>query len=360
MALIQTDTIFYFHNQGVEGEITVAGGQISANNGGLAYIFQAEEAAVITRISLRVSAMPNTPNADLSVGLQDLNATGFPSGNWLVGASGATNTTNFAPEPGTSTGVKTYTLPASVTLTAGQIFAIVVRNAVSGYSGDISFNFTHFTRASVGFPYTTRRASGVWAAKGNLMPSHAFYGSATKWYGNCGLSTSEGTGTVPSGATEFGWTFQMPAGHPNVRLHGIMQKFASYTAASTFNLVVRNTAGASLATGTYDCDYTSPSGYYPCILDADVWLTSGTKYYLMFQASTGTAPGPRNFTGFTAAILPDVSDGIISHSVTYNGTTFNEGTGTRLIGTLIFSGLQYNQTGGTTQYIIPSGFNSIG
>lgn len=36
MALIQTDTIFYFHNQGVEGEITVAGGQISANNGGLA------------------------------------------------------------------------------------------------------------------------------------------------------------------------------------------------------------------------------------------------------------------------------------------------------------------------------------
>ena len=357
MAFITTDTELYFHAQGVEGDFTVAGGQINANNGGLAWIFQAEETAVITRISLRLSAMPNTPNTDLSVGLQTLTA-GNPSGNWMVGST--TNTSNFASEPGTSTGVKTYILPASVNLTAGQLFAVVVRNDTSGFSGDLSFNYTHFTRASVGFPYHTRRTSGTWGARGNLMPSHVFYGSATKWYGNCGLSTAESTGTVPSGATEFGWTFQMPSGHPDVRLHAITQKFASYTAASTFNLVIRNTAGTSLATGSFDCDYTSPSGYYPCILSTDVWLTSGTKYHFMFQEGTGTAPGPRVFTGFTAAILPDVSDGIICHSVTYNGSTFNEGTGTRLCGTLIFNGLRYDQTGGTTNYIIPAGFNSIG
>jgi hypothetical protein len=152
----------------------------------------------------------------------------------------------------------------------------------------------------------------------------------------------------------------MPAGHPDVRLHGVIQKFASYTAGATFNLRVRNTAGTILASGAYSCDYTSPSGYYPCILTDDLWLTSGTKYYLMFQAGTGTAPAARVFTGFTAAILPDVSDGIICHSVTYNGTTFNEGTGTRLCGTLMFNGLQYNQTGGTTNYIIPAGFNQLG
>ena len=357
MALIQTNTTLYFHQQGVEGDFTIGGGQINANNGGLAWVFQAEETATITRISLRVSAMPNTPNNDLNVGLQSLTS-GLPSGNWLVGST--TNTTNFALEPGNSTGVKTYTLPAAVNLTAGQIFAVVVRNPTTGYNGDISFNYTHFTRASVGFPYHTRRVSGVWGARGNLMPSHVFYGTATKWYGNCGLSTAESSGTVPTGATEFGIAFQMPAGHPDVRLHGVTQKFASYTAGATFNLRVRNAAGTILASGAYSCDYTSPSGYYPCILANDVWLTSGTKYYLMFQAGTGTAPAPRVFTGFTAAILPDVSDGIICNSVTYNGTTFNEGTGTRLCGTLMFNGLQYNQTGGTTNYIIPAGFNQLG
>lgn len=357
MAFITTDTKLWFHAQGVEGDMTVAGGQINANNGGLAWIFQAEETATITRISLRVSAMPNTPNADLNVGLQSLTA-GLPSGSWLSGSG--TSTTNFALEPGTSTGVKTYTLPAGVNLTAGQLFAVVVRNDITGFAGDISFNYTHFTRASVGFPYHTRRASGVWGARGNLFPSHVFYGSATKWYGNCGISTAEGTGTVPSGATEFGWSFQLPAGHPDLRLHGITQKFASYTAGSTFNLVIRTSTGTVLDTSTFDCDYTSPSGYYPCILDQDIWLTAGTKYYFTFQAATGTAPGPRTFTALTAALLSDLSDGITCASVTYNGTTFNEGTGTRLIGTLMFNGMRYDQTGGTTNYIIPSGFNTLG
>jgi hypothetical protein len=357
MPFVETDTVLYFHQQGVEGDYTISGGQISANNGGLAWIFQAEETAVITRISLRLSAMPNTPNSDLNVGLQTLTA-GSPSGNWMVGST--TGTTNFALEPGTSTGVKTYTLPASVNLTAGQLFAVVVRNAITGFSGDLSFNYTHFTRASVGFPYHIRRASGVWGTRGNLMPSHVFYGSATKWYGNCGLSTSESSGTVPSGTTEFGTTFQLPAGHPDVRLHGLTQKFASYTASTTFNLNVRTTAGTILASGSYDCDYTSAFAYYPCILSNDLWLTAGTKYYLTFAAGTGTAPAPRAFTGFTSAILPDLSDGILCNSVTYNGTTFTEGTGTRLSGTLIFNGLRYNQTGGTTNYIIPAGFNQLG
>jgi hypothetical protein len=359
MPLIQQDTVLYFHQQGVEGDLTVAGGQINANNGGLAWIFQAEETAVITRISLRVSAMPNTPNDDLNVGLQTLTA-GSPSGNWMVGST--TNTTNFALEPGTSTGVKTYTLPASVNLTAGQLFAVVVRNTTTGYDGDISFNFTHFTRASVGFPYHTRRASGVWGARGNLMPSHVFYGSATKWYGNTALSTVESAGTTPSGTTEYGLAFTIPAGHPDLRLHGLTAKLTTFTAGASFNVVVRNTAGTVLNTSSFDCDYTSPANYYPCILNADVWLAAGTKYYIMFQASGGTTcPTPRVFTGFsTAGLLTDLSDGIVCNIAQYNGTTFTETTTGRLIGTILFNGIQYNQTGGTTNYIIPSGFNQLG
>ncbi len=65
MALVQTDTELWFHAQGVEGDLTIAGGQINANNGGLAWIFQAEETATITRISLRVSAIATTPSASL-------------------------------------------------------------------------------------------------------------------------------------------------------------------------------------------------------------------------------------------------------------------------------------------------------
>lgn len=358
MALVQTDTELWFHAQGVEGDLTIAGGQINANNGGLAWIFQAEETATITRISLRVSAIPTTPSANLSVGLQSL-TTGDPSGNWLDGAG--TSTTNFATEAGGSTGVKTYTLPNSVSLTAGQLFAVVVRNPTTGWTGDISFNYTHFTRASVGFPYHTRRASGVWSARGNLMPSHVFYGSATKWYGNSAVSTTESAGTTPSGTTEYGWAITIPSGHPDLRLHAITQKLTTFTAGASFNVVVRNTAGTLLDTSSFDCDYTSPSGYYPCILDQDIWLTSGTKYYILFQASGGTTcPTPRIMAGFTAALLSDVSDGIVCNIASYNGTTFTETTTTRPVGTLLFNGLQYNQTGGTTNYIIPAGFNSIG
>jgi len=359
MAFVVTDTVLYFHQQGVEGDLTIAGGQINANNGGLAWIFQAEETAVITRISLRVSAVATTPSSNLNVGLQTLTS-GNPSGNWMVGST--TNTTNFATEAGASTGVKTYTLPASVNLTAGQLFAVVVRNDTTGFTGDISFNYTHFTRASVGFPYHIRRASGVWGTRGNLMPSYVFYGSATKWYGNAALSTVESAGTTPTGTTEYGLAFTIPAGHPDLRLHGLTAKLTTFTAGASFNVVVRDTAGTALVTSSFDCDYTSPSGYYPCILSTDIWLTAGTKYYIMFQASGGTTcPTPRHFTGFgSAALLTDVSSGIICNAVQYNGTTFTETTTARLVGTIMFNGLRYNQTGGTTQYIIPAGFNQLG
>lgn len=359
MAFVTTDTELYFHSQGVEGDITIAGGQINANNGGLAWIFQAEETTTITRVSLRVSAVATTPSASLSVGLQSLTS-GSPSGNWLDGAG--TSSTNFAPETGASTGVKTYTLPNSVSITAGQLFAVVVRNPTTGWTGDISFNYTHFTRASVGFPYHTRRASGVWSARGNLMPSHVFYGSATKWYGNCGLMTLESAGTTPSGTTEYGWAFTIPAGHPDVRLHSVLQKLTTFTAGASFAVKTYTSAGTLLDTSTFDCDYTSPSGYYPCILDQDIWFTAGQKYYIMFAAVGGTTcPTPRITTSFASAgLLTDVSDGIVCNIASYNGTTFTEITTGRPVGTLVFNGLRYDQTGGTTNYIIPAGFNSIG
>lgn len=358
MADIINDTDFYFHAQGTEGEISVAGGQINANNGGLCWVFQAEETATITRVSLRVSAVATTPSASLSVGLQSL-TTGAPSGNWLDGAG--TSSTNFAAETGASTGVKTYTLPNSVSITAGQMFAVVVRNPTTGWTGDISFNYTHFIKSGVGVPYHIRRVSGAWGTRGGLFPSHVFYGSATKWYGLCGLSTAESSGTTPTGTTEYGWAITIPSGHPDVRLHAIYQKLVTFAAGGTFNVVVRDTSGTALQTSSFDQDFTSPSGYYPCVLSSDIWLTAGTKYYIMFKAGTGTCPTPRIMTGFTtAAMLSDVSNGVVCNIVSYNGTTFTETTTSRPVGSLIFNGLRYTQTGGTTSYIVPAGFNTIG
>jgi len=358
MADIINDTDCYFHAQGDAGEITVAGGQINGNNGGICWVFQAEETATITRISLRVSAITTAPSASLSVGLQSL-TTGAPSGNWLDGST--TSSTNFASEAGGSTGVKTYTLPNSVNITAGQMFAVVVRNPTAGWTGDISFNYTHYVKSVVGIPYHIRRVSGVWGTRGGLYPSHVFYGSATKWYGLCGLSTAESSGTIPTGSTEFGWAITIPSGHPDVRLHSIYQKFVTYAAGGTWNVVIRDTAGTALHTSSFDQDYTSPSGYYPCILSSDQWLTAGTKYYIMFQAGTGVCPTPRIMSGFaSAALLSDVSNGVVCNTVSYNGTTFTETATARPVGSLIFNGLRYTTTGGATQYIIPSGFNQLG
>lgn len=193
------------------------------------------------------------------------------------------------------------------------------------------------------------------------MPSQVFYGSATKWYGHCGLSTAEGSGTTPSGTTEYGWAITIPAGYPDLRLHSIVQKMVSFTAGTTFNVKVYTSAGTLLETSSFDCDYTSPSNFYPCILGNDVWLTAGQKYYIMWAAGTGTAPNIRVMAGFaSSALLTDVSDGVVCNIATYNGTTFTETATSRPVGTLVFNGLRYNQTSGTTNYIIPAGFNQLG
>jgi hypothetical protein len=359
MPTFTTDTELYFPMLGFEGAISVGTGTINANDGGLCWVYEAEETATITRVSLRVSAVGTTPSSSLSVGLQSLTS-GAPSGNWLDGAG--TSSTNFAAEAGGSTGVKTYTLPNSVSLTAGQEFAIVVRNPTTGWTGNISFNLTHMASGTASNPYTITRSSGVWSTtRGFNFPSHAFYGSSSKWYGLCGLSTAESSSTIPSGANEAGFAITIPSGHPDVRLHTVYAKFATYNASSTFTCIVRDSSGTALNTTTYDQDFTSPSGYYPCVLSSDVWLTAGNKYFIMFGAATGTAPTPRVMTGFaSAALLADVSSGVVCNTATYNGTTFTETTTARHCGSLVFNGVRYDQTGGTPVYIIPSGFNQLG
>jgi hypothetical protein len=125
---------------------------------------------------------------------------------------------------------------------------------------------------------------------------------------------------------------------------------------------VRDSGGTILNQTQYDTDFTSPSGYYPCILSSDVWLTAGNKYYITFGSVSGTAPAPRIMTGITSAqLMQDLSGGVICNVVSYNGTTFTETTTARICGSLIFNGIRYTQTGGgTTNYIVPAGFNTLG
>lgn len=359
MAVLTTDTILYFPMLQFEGAISVGTGSISANNGGICWVFDAEETATITRISLRVSAIGTTPSSSLSVGLQSLTS-GAPSGNWLDGSG--TSSTNFASEAGGSTGVKTYTLPNSVNITAGQSFAVVVRNPTAGWTGNISFNLSHMASGTASNPYTITRSSGVWSTtRGFNFPSHVFYGSATKWYGLCGLSTAESSGTIPTGTNETGCYITIPAGHPDVRLHAFYPKLVSFTAGATFDVNVRDSAGTLLNSTLYDQDFTSPSGYYPCILSSDVWLTAGNKYYIMIGVDSGTCPTPRVMSGFaSAALLADVSGGVVCGYATYNGTTFTDTATTRFCGSLIFNGIRYTQSGGATTYSIPAGFNQLG
>lgn len=327
-----------------------AGINISGSNGGAAAYYVPYENFTITQIVFFYTVTTTPSPATFDVGVQGFNAsTGLPdgtfqtSGTWTCPASGS----GFA-----TVNVTSYSM------VKGTPYYIVWRNATAGYTGSVQINVMSSNKTIDKLIGTHSRTSGVWATASTRPSGNFFLYSGTKYYGNSCFTTNASE-TARSSPNEIGTTFQLPAGHPTLTLRNCVFNVVTVSTGTIFECRVRNAAGTLLATATIDGDFntTSTLPYYE--FDNAVDFVAGTKYYIMITGTTGTPPLLRTATQPNAQIPTDIRNGIIANMVEYNGTTYTESTSKICQGYLLFDTIKYDQTGGTTNYIIPSGFEQI-
>ncbi len=351
MALITTPTQkTYFALDGFNtygyGNIGFA---IAGSNGGVAFPWVAPESFTLTQIlftySVTTAPSPNT----FDVGIQGFDATtGMPngtfvsSGTWTCPASGG--------------GFATVTV-SGLSIVAGTQYYVVVRNATAGYTGSVSITCCCRSSSADKTYLPSTRTSGVWATS-QLRPAGNFWlYSGTKYYGPS-ISTTSGSEVAVTAPNEVGVAVTFPAAGPNYILRKVSLYITTIGLGTVYRIGVRDTAGILLASSTLDGDFAT-GNYMGQVLDTDVTLVAGTKYYIMLQQVTGTSPLLRMCVQPSAQLMTDVRQGVVANRATFNGTTFTETLTSCPQGYLEFSGIEYTQTGGAPVYSLPASFSQI-
>lgn len=323
---------------------------IGGSNGGIAWYYVPQEAFTLTTIiffyNVGTTPSPNT----FDVGIQGFNATtGLPdgtfqtSGTWTCPASGS----GFA-----SVSVTSFSM------VKGTPYYVVIRNATAGYSGSVTITNTANNNTLHRIAGSHTRTSGVWTGASTRPGGNFWLYSGTKYYGPCTYTTT-GSETARSSPNEIGTTFQLPANHPTLTLKSAQFFLVSPNTGTLFEVRVRNAAGTLLATATVDGDFNTTASLPYFEFDTPVDFVAGTKYYIMLTGTTGTPPLMRTATNLNGNLMTDVRNGILANKVEYNGTTYTETTSSTCQGYLLFDTIKYDQTGGTTTYSLPAGFNSF-
>jgi hypothetical protein len=327
-----------------------ANGVIGGSNGGLATMFIPTENFTLTNIIINytISTTPS-PNT-FDIGIQGFNATtGLPDGTFV------TSGTWTAPSSGSGFANIAVT---SFSMVKGTQYYIVIRNAVSGYTGSVSIlaNCSNNTFHKVAGSHT--RTSGVWGTASTRPGGGIWLYSGSKYYGY-GCYPVSGSSTARSSPNEIGTTFQLPTGHPTLTLKSMQFNLVTVTTGTTFEVRVRNTSGTLLATAVVDGDLNTTSTLPYFEFNNPVDFIAGTKYYIMLSGTSGTPPLMRSCVNLSSAFMTDLRNGIVANLVEYDGTTFTETTSNTCQGYLLFDKIQYDQTGGTTVYSLPAGFNQL-
>lgn len=327
-----------------------ASGNIGGSNGGIAWYYVPPETFTITQIifqyTINTAPSPNT----FDVGIQGENATtGMPDGTFV--SSG----TWTAPSSGN--GFATVNV-SSFSMVKGTQYFVVIRNATAGYSGSVSIASNCSNKTQDKLIGTQSRTSGVWSGASTRPGGNFWLYDGTKYYGRSTYTLS-GSETARTGSNEIGTTIQFPVNGPDLLLKRAHLNVVTVNTGTIFALNVRNAAGTLLGQATLDGDFVSTSSAPTFTFPSPITITAGTKYYIMLAQVSGTPPLLRTCVNPSAQIMTDVRNGVIANKVEYNGTTYTETTATTCQGFFEFEEIQYTQTGGSTVYSLPAGFNSF-
>jgi len=323
---------------------------IAGSNGGVAWYYVPQENFTLTTIIFFYNVTTTPSPATFDVGIQGISGTtGLPdgtfqtSGTWTCPASGS--------------GFASVTV-TSFSMVKGTPYYVVIRNATTGYSGSVSITNTCNNNTLHRYAGSHTRTSGVWSGASTRPGGNFWLYSGTKYYGpSC--HTTSGSETARSSPNEIGTTFQLPTNHPTIRLKSMQFQVVSPTTGTTFEVRVRNGAGTLLATAVVDGDFNTTASLPFFEFNNTVDFVAGTKYYIMLTGTSGTPPLLRTAVNVNGNLMTDVRNGIIANKVEYNGTTYTETTGSTCFGYLLFDALKYDQTGGSTVYSLPAGFNQL-
>jgi hypothetical protein len=276
---------------------------LNQNTDAVEFIFQAAEAATITKLGVRLGTITGT-TPTYRVSLQGVDASGHPDGTIKGGGSPASKT--FSPSGlGWAAGSWNWlTLDNSYACTRGESLAIVIDYSSGTVDGSNNASFSYYTDAAAG-ALGVQTQYGITNDNGSrskqLNWSVFGYASNTKAYGHPIESASQISFNSGSAADEYAIKFTVPADWCDTyKVRGI-RVLSLLIAAGTTKLILYsgtdttavNSTGAVTETTvaqdvTYDNDHrvtTGGFGVYDILFDEATLSTlyAGATYRLALQ-----------------------------------------------------------------------------
>ena len=277
---------------------------LQALNDYVAIVRQAEEAATITSVQILVDFFSTGSSDVVRIGLQSVNSSGEPSGTWLGYVDKTCTTGNFP-----YFNFSSHTLSASVSLTRGQLYAIVVQAQSGTWSGSLYFrtndNYYVDIEGRQAFPYMVQKIAGS-VAKSNAAGCFIHScSSATKTYGQPHKPSSITSISSSSSPNEIGNYFRLPTGlGTSYTLLGVRLFIAMTNSAGTFDITLYDTSNTVLQQVSFTCS--NVVGGMTTLAQRDFYfdeasltaLVPGTYYRVAIKATNATGIGAMAYIDF--------------------------------------------------------------
>jgi hypothetical protein len=274
----------------------------------VAIVRQAEEPATITSVEIYVDFYTTGSSDTVRVGLQSVNSNGEPSGTWLGYVDKICTTGNFP-----YFGFSSHTLGTSVSLTRGQLYAIVIQAQSGTWSGSLYFrtndNYYVDIEGRQAFPYLVQKIAGT-VGKSNAAGCYIHScSSSTKTYGQPHKPNSITSISSASSPNEIGNYFRLPTGlGTSYTLLGVRLFIAMTNSAGTFDITLYDTANTVLQQVSFTCS--NVVGGMTTLAQRDFYfvqttltsLTPGTYYRVAVKASNATGIGDMASIDFPSAL----------------------------------------------------------
>ena len=263
----------------------------------VAVIRQAEEAATITGVSIHVDTHSGGTGNIVRVGIQSVGANGHPSGTYLGSVDKDRTNANFP-----LFGPTTHTLGTSVSLTRGQLYAIVAEALSGTWSGAANFrtndNYFVSSENDLSFPYLANKVAGSLSkSNGTGAYTHSCV-SSTTMYGTPHNPANVTSISSASSPNEIGNYFRLPTGiGTSYAVLGVRLYIGMTNSAGTFDITLYDSASTVLQQVSFTCDQvvgnTTGGAQRDFYFDEAslTALTPGTFYRIGIKATNATAIG---------------------------------------------------------------------
>lgn len=292
------------------GSVTATGQAFTATTTIIATILQAEEAATITTLGVRFSAITGTPGA-MRIGIETVGTDGRYTGTYL---GGATNYVDFNSWAGFTTGTfATVTLPTSVTLARGDVYAVTCRPQGTWNASNqatMTYRWTNTTMPNVFPGYSSNQTSKLSNAN---LPCVLVRSSSTAYgYPIENFTAETISNNVSFSYDEVGTRFTIPTSYgTSFKVRGFRYASSNMVAALTRTYTIYDSAGSTVIQqlSGFDSDYIATNGSAAGVYEVHFsdttlpTLNMGTEYLLAIKTSNTTATpdnvGKINFNNST-------------------------------------------------------------